>query len=93
MLFSLLALAATASAVALPEPAVEARQTCRTATDAELAAAREAFLAENIIPATPAEFDPSAANLIPDFQPRAALSVSYVNKAVELGTIFSTLGE
>lgn len=93
MLFSLLALAATVSAAALPEAGLEERQTCRTATQAELDEARNAFLAEGIIPATPAEFDPKAPNLIPDFQPRAVLDVSYVNKAVELGTVFSTLGE
>ena len=93
MLLSILALAATVSAAALPDAALTERQTCRTATQAELQAARDAFLREEIIPPTPAQFDRSTPNLIPDFQPKSALSVSYVNKAVELGNTFSTLGE
>ncbi|USW53335.1 Putative phosphatidylethanolamine-binding protein [Septoria linicola] len=91
MLFSILALAATVSAAALPEAALEERQTCRIATPAELSRARNAFLREEIIPATPAAFNPANANLIPDFRPVSALSVSYANKAVELGNKFSTL--
>ncbi|KAF2212949.1 hypothetical protein CERZMDRAFT_96623 [Cercospora zeae-maydis SCOH1-5] len=92
MLVSLLALVATVSAVALPEPAaLEQRQTCRIATSAELAAAREAFLREGIIPPTPAQFDPAEAQLIPEFNPVSALAVTYGNKAVNLGNNFSTL--
>lgn len=91
MLFSFLALAASVSAVALPEASLEGRQTCRTATPAELTQARNAFLKAEIIPPTPAAFSQANANLIPEFRPRSALSVSFVNKAVELGTIFSTL--
>lgn len=94
MLVSLLALVATVSAVALPEPAaLEERQTCRIATSAELSAARAAFLREGIIPPTPAQFDPAEAQLIPDFNPVSALAVSYGNKAVNLGNNFSTVGE
>ncbi|GIZ37213.1 hypothetical protein CKM354_000066700 [Cercospora kikuchii] len=92
MLVSLLALVATVSAVALPEPAaLEERQTCRIATSAELSAARAAFLREGIIPPTPAQFDPAEAQLIPDFNPVSALAVSYGNKAVNLGNNFSTV--
>ncbi|KAM3423304.1 hypothetical protein BST61_g743 [Cercospora zeina] len=92
MLISLLALVATVSAVALPKSAaLEARQTCRIATSAELAAAREAFLREGIIPPTPADFDPAEAQLIPEFNPVSALAVTYGNKAVNLGNNFSTV--
>lgn len=94
MLFSIFALAAVSAAAAVPDAAhLDARQTCRIATQAELQAARDAFLREEIIPPTPAQFDRSTPNLIPDFRPKSALSVSYANKAVELGNIFSTLGK
>lgn len=94
MLFSIFALAAVSAAAAVPDAAhLDARQTCRIATQAELQAARDAFLREEIIPPTPAQFDRSTPNLIPDFRPKSALSVSYGNKAVELGNIFSTLGK
>lgn len=94
MLFSVFALAAVSAAAVVPDAAhLDARQTCRIATQAELQAARDAFLREEIIPPTPAQFDRSTPNLIPDFRPKSALSVSYGNKAVELGNIFSTLGK
>lgn len=94
MLFSIFALAAVSAAAVVPDAAhLDARQTCRIATQAELQAARDAFLREEIIPPTPAQFDRSTPNLIPDFRPKSALSVSYGNKAVELGNIFSTLGK
>lgn len=94
MLFSIFALAAVSAAAVVPDAAhLDARQTCRIATQAELQAARDAFLREEIIPPTPAQFDRSTPNLIPDFRPKSALSVSYANKAVELGNIFSTLGK
>lgn len=79
MLFKgLLSLVAVASAAAAAP--VDERQTCQEATEAELTAAREAFVKEMVDP-----------DVIQNFQPKSTLDVSYPEGAVDLGTEFNLL--
>lgn len=81
MLFkSILPLLVVASAAAVEN--VDKRQTCQEAPEAELTAAREAFVEEMVDP-----------DVIQNFQPKSTLDVSYPDGSAELGTKLNLLRE
>lgn len=80
---SLLALATSATAAAIPDGLVEERATsCATAGASTIAAAKAAFTSAKLVP-----------DLIPSFNPDVAVAVNYNGKQVQLGNTFNTLGE
>ncbi|KAM0718473.1 hypothetical protein Q7P37_005543 [Cladosporium fusiforme] len=77
---SLLTLAVTASASAIPT--AEKRQTCAAGNANNIAKAKAAFTAAKIVP-----------DVIPQFNPTLELSVDYNGKAVNFGNTFNTIGK
>ncbi|KAK3678257.1 hypothetical protein LTR78_001552 [Recurvomyces mirabilis] len=77
--FSALALAATATAAAIPDAVLDKRTTtCTTAGSATLAAAKAAFTQAKLVP-----------GVIPSFNPKVSVQVDYNGKQVNLGNTFS----
>lgn len=82
-LLTFLTLAVTATAAAIPDAAIEERNTaCSTTPSAALAAAKAAFTNAKLVP-----------DLIASFNPTVAVSANYNGKQVSLGNTFSVTGE
>ena len=77
---SVLPFVAVASAAAVAH--VDGRQTCNEASEAELMAAKEAFVNEMVDP-----------DVIQNFEPKGTLDVSYPEGSVTLGNKFNLLGK
>jgi hypothetical protein len=81
-LLSLIALVASATALAVPAPNLEERATCANPSVLGLARVKQAFTAAKLIP-----------DFVPEFKPTLEVHVDFNGKAVDFGNTFNTLGK